>query len=190
MKNSLKKHGVVRSGHFELTSGRHSAEYINKDSIFCNPGLFVKTYYTIARGIRPHFKEVNIITGPAIAGALLAMPVCLLFPDLKFVYPEKTFIEETPAMIFRRGYDKIIMAFPFVWIVEDIITTGSSVDKTIKAVEGCGGTVVGVSCIWNRGHYEPPVGYFFPLISERVASYIPEQCPMCKDGIPLEDSKG
>ena len=87
-------------------------------------------------------------------------------------------------MKFRRGYDKILKGKK-VWIVEDIITTGRSIKRTINAVEKCRGTVVGISAIWNRGIWQPNnlAGcQFFSLINESVPSYWPDECPYCREG--------
>lgn len=145
----------------------------------------------------------DIITGPAVAGAMLAVPISLRL-NKAFVYPEKVRIwidslgnittdeedvyQEKIIMQFRRGYDRVIKN-KTVWIVEDIITTGNSVEKTIQAVKDCGGLVSGVSAIWNRGEYKSSKGLFIPLIDETIYSYLPIDCPECADSIPLTDPK-
>ncbi len=207
MKELLKRHNVIKEGHFKLTSGRHSHSYINKDAIYCNPKLFRRTY--IATGISIEefdtniLDNIDIITGPAIAGAILALPLADLYGKI-FVYPEKVsiwvdslgnIVEDVEDAIrtsfimqFRRGYDNVIKN-KRVWITEDIITTGGSVEKTIKAIEDCGGEVLGTSVIWNRGDYKPSKGLFLPLINETIYSHLPENCPECADNIKLTDPK-
>lgn len=187
MKELFKKYNIIKTGHFLLTSGRHSNQYIDKDAIYCNPRLFCKVIRNMWSKLALYINRFDIITGPAIAGAVLAGPISYQFVDKIFVYPEKIDGE----MVFRRGYNKIIKG-KRVWLIEDIITTGSSIDKTIKAVLKCGGKVVGISVIWDRSKFWVPADnniQFFPLISEYVSSYEPEECPDCQAGKPLMDPK-
>lgn len=185
MKEILEERGIIRTGHFQLTSGKHSSQYINKDVIYSNPALFNAIVMKMTRAISPYGNAFDVITGPAIAGAVLAAPISLQFINKVFVYPEKIDNE----MAFRRGYDNILKG-KRIWIVEDIITTGGSIEKTIAAIVKCGGEVVGVSAIWNRGSWSPTVNIpFLSLINEFVPSYFPNECPECKAGIPLRDPK-
>jgi orotate phosphoribosyltransferase len=199
MKELFEKYGAIKNGHFKLTSGKHSNQYINKDAIYSNPILFNRVVMKMVQGLSLYLGTFDIITGPAIAGAVLAAPISLQLFDKIFVYPEKdvkiersndpNFIfNETEIMKFRRGYDKISKD-KRVWIIEDIITTGKSVEQTIDAVEKCGGGVVGISVIWNRGLYEIEGIPLLPLINENVVSYWPDRCPSCKAGESLQDPK-
>lgn len=187
MKELFEKYGVIKTGHFKLTSGKHSSQYINKDAIYCNPFLFLKVMETMYEKLKAYEDTFDVITGLAIAGAVLAAPVALVMHKI-FVYPEK--INE--KMIFRRGYNKILK-HKRVWIVEDIITTGSSIEKTIMEIRNCEGKVVGISAIWNRGAWQPSnlAGIpFLSLISESVSSYWPDECPYCREGrMPLQNPK-
>lgn len=194
MKELFEKYGIIKNGHFKLTSGKHSNQYINKDAIYSNPILFNKVVMKMVRVLDPYINTFDVITGPAIAGAVLAAPISLQLFDKIFVYPEK--VEDDPLagnpskwtkMVFRRGYDKILKN-KRVWIIEDIITTGSSVEKTIVAIEKCGGKVIGISAIWNRGLWCKNTR-FLSLINEIVSSYWPDECPNCKAGEPLSNPK-
>lgn len=213
MKELFEEYKVIKTGHFKLTSGKHSNQYINKDAIYSNPVLFNRVVIRMVRTLDPYINTFDVITGPAIAGAVLAAPISLQLFNKVFVYPEKAIhselandpnngVSETKIMKFRRGYDKILRG-KRVWIVEDIITTGSSIEKTMMAILKCGGKVVGISAIWNREAWKPDsqhcpyikikdlVGIqFASLINEHVSSYWPGECPYCREGrIPLQDPK-
>lgn len=199
MKELFEEHNIIKTGHFKLTSGRHSNQYINKDAIYSNPMLFNKVVQRMWDKVNMYKDTFDVITGPAIAGAVLVAPISLLL-DKIFVYPEKIIYSElandpnngvidTEIMKFRRGYNKMLKG-KRVWITEDIITTGRSIENTIDAVEKCGGMVVGISAIWNRGLYEIADIPFLSLINERVVSYRPDECPNCKAGEILQDPKG
>jgi orotate phosphoribosyltransferase len=185
----LNKHNIIKSGHFILTSGRHSDAYINKDSIYCNPNLFELLILEMSLIVKNLF-YCDIITGPAIAGAVLAAPIANSLSKI-FVYPEKT---DEIIMDFRRGYDKILgnrigIARNQVVIVEDIITTGSSIEKTIEAIERYGARVSGIAAIWNRTGWKTDKCSTISLIDEPVESWDPDSCPLCVEGIPLENPK-
>lgn len=184
MKDLLKQYGIIKIGHFQLTSGKHSDQYINKDAIYSNPILFDKIANRMQKDIIPYVDRFDVITGPAIAGAILAAPISLSLNKI-FIYPEKI----DGNMIFRRGYDKILRN-KRVWVIEDIVTTGGSVEKTIATIVKCKGEVVGVSAIWNRGSWSVKTNIpFLSLINELVPSYYPNKCPACKAKKPLQNPK-
>jgi orotate phosphoribosyltransferase len=179
----LEKKGIIKNGHFELTSGRHSDTYINKDSIYCVPELFELVILEMSLIARNNF-YCDIITGPAIAGAVLAAPIANSLSTI-FIYPEKT----EKGMQFRRGYDKVLENNINVVIVEDIITTGKSINMTIEAIEKHGAQVSGIAAIWNRTGWKTDKCSTISLIDEPVESWDPESCPLCIEGIPLENPK-
>jgi orotate phosphoribosyltransferase len=189
----LDKKNVIKNGHFKLTSGRHSDTYINKDSIFCIPELFELIILEMSLNIRNSF-QFDIITGPAIAGAVLAAPIANSLGTI-FIYPEKIDlyafdyeIEDT-VMEFRRGYDKVLENNVKVVIVEDIITTGKSINMTIEAIEKHGAQVSGIVAIWNRTGWKTDKCSTISLIDKPVESWEPESCPLCVEGIPLQNPK-
>jgi orotate phosphoribosyltransferase len=193
LKRLLDKKDVIKNGHFQLTSGRHSDTYINKDSIYCIPELFELIILEMSLIIRNSF-HYDIITGPAIAGAVLAAPIANSLSTI-FIYPEKVqlcsldyeVVDE--EMQFRRGYDKVLENNINVVIVEDIITTGKSVELTTEAIEKHGAQVSGIVSIWNRTGWKTDKCSTVSLIDEPVESWDPESCPLCVEGIPLQNPK-
>jgi orotate phosphoribosyltransferase len=200
----LKKHHAIYEGHFLLSSGRHSNLYINKDAIYCSPYLFsfvINEFVEIMKDFGEDFGDIkyNIITGPAIAGAILAAPLAVRLNKI-FIYPEKVAgsrfkgypikqIVKTDTMKFRRGYNKVLQDKKVV-IIEDIITTGASVQKTIDAIRLCGGKCVAVLAIWNRTEWNPLKGIkIISLINRTVESWSSLDCPLCKRWVPLIDPK-
>lgn len=202
--SQLKKYGVIYDGHFLLSSGRHSDRYINKDALYAIPNLFAQVIDNFS-DILFHFEfddiddiEYDVITGPAIAGAILAAPLAIRFNKI-FVYPEKMTeskfvgfpikqVTKENIMKFRRGYNKIIQDKKVV-IIEDIITTGASVQKTIDAIRLCGGECIAVLAIWNRSKWKPKGIEVISLVNELVESWSSIDCPLCKKSIPLMDPK-
>lgn len=187
--------GVIKQGHFRLTSGKHSDFYVNKDSIMYDPVLFNMVVLEFGRAVRSNYLSCEVVTGPAIAGAVIAAPVALL-ASKHFVYPEKVDDDPTSGdpskwtkMVFRRGYDKGIQNKK-VLLIEDIITTGSSVVKTIDAIKLNDGIPVGIFCIWNRSGWTYPGLKVDSLINKRVDSWFKEECPYCKSFLEIQDPKG
>ncbi len=190
----FEEQGVVKRGHFKLTSGKHSDLYINKDLIMYHPSLFKMVIIEFMAMIVREVPDCEVVTGPAIAGAVLAAPVAA-FSSRHFVYPEK--VDDCPVagnpynwtkMVFRRGYDKGIQGRK-VLIIEDIITIGESVIKTINAIKENGGETIAVFCIWNRSGWTFPGIEVTSLINKKVESWWPSECPLCTQGIELQDPK-
>ena len=92
-------------------------------------------------------------------------------------------------MRFNRGYDKLLDCKDII-VIEDIVTTGQSVMKTIKEIEYHNGHVIGVVSIWNRSDvfdlFNKP---HYSIISEYIESYNRVDCPMCQMKIDLTDPK-
>lgn len=194
----FKKHNVVSEGHFLLTSGRHSDVYVNKDVIYAIPSLFSFVVYSFFNILTNSGHEYDVVTGPAIAGAILAAPIAINL-DKIFVYPEKAFVSrfvgfphnkvvKTKIMEFNRGYDKVVKD-KRVFIVEDVITTGGSVQRTIDAVKLCGGKCVGVLAIWNREGWTPNGFELVSLINKSTESWTAGTCLLCRNHIPLVNPK-
>ncbi len=183
LKSLLIEAKALMEGHFLLTKGSHSNKYINKDAIYSYPPAFSKVV-AFMYGIARDFSRYDIITGPAIAGAVLAAPIALELNKI-FVYPEK---DKEEKMVFRRGYDKKLKD-KNVLLIEDVVTTGRSVRDTILAVDENYGTVVGVIVIWNRTNQLFDPAYTYSLIQEKVDNWMPEDCPLCKKEMPLLNPK-
>jgi orotate phosphoribosyltransferase len=77
-----------------------------------------------------------------------------------------------------------------VLIVEDILTTGETVKQLIKLVENMGGEVVGVGAIWRRSTRMKFKYPLFTVVTRDFPTYAPDECPMCKQGIPINPDFG
>ena len=188
---------VKKNGHFVFVNGDHSDTYVNKDNVLQCP-VAVRL---IAEMMADPFKGyAQVVVGPAIGGAILASHVAAaLAPgtnlakyDVFSAYPEKD--PRTNDLVFRRGYDTLVHASRVI-VVEDTLTTGDSVKKTIHAVKKAGGIMIGVAAIWNRGDataYSLGVNKLHALISTKIPSWKPSECPMCaaKEPVCMEVGHG
>ena len=142
---------VITDSHIVYTSGKHGTAYVNKDAVFPN----LKESDALAGVLARRFVagEVEVVIGPAVAGALFARDVArelqgLTARKIRPVYAEKP--EGGDIFVIKRGYGTLI-AGKNVLVVEDVLTTGGSVKKVIKATRAVGGNVVGVGALCHRG---------------------------------------
>jgi orotate phosphoribosyltransferase len=177
IKQILVKREVLLDGHFLLTSGKHSQFYFEKFRILQYPddaSLF-------CQNIAEHFKDQGIetVVGPTTGGIIIAFEVARLM-GLKAIYAERT-----PE---GRGFLRGMTLAPRekVLVVDDVMTTGGSVIETIDAVKRAGADLRGVAVFIDRSAKQPEFGTpFYGLYSEKVETYDPHDCPLCKQGIPL-----
>ena len=173
----LKKADVLQEGHFLLTSGRHSDKYMQCAKIFKHAN------YTemLCRDLAEKFKDddIQLVIGPAIGAITMAYEVS------RHLQVENIFAErENGAMCLRRGF--MIKPGQRVLVVEDVITTGGTVREVINIVKQAGGVVAGVGSIVDRTNGQIDFGTKYEaVIQVDVQSYTQEECPICKQGIPL-----
>lgn len=168
--------GAYLKGHFQLTSGRHSDTYLEKFQVLQYPRYTER----LCRELAGHFRcdGIDVVVGPVTGGIVLSYEVAKNL-NVRGVFAER----ENGRMALRRGFD---VAGERVLIVEDVVTTGGSVREVMEAVLTKGGTVVGVGMLVNRSGGTVDFGVkTTQLLSLNIATYDPEDCPMCKCGQPL-----
>jgi len=177
IKQILIKNEVLLDGHFLLTSGRHSRFYFEKFRVLQQPAdaaLF-------CRIIAEHFNDSDIdtVVGPTTGGIIIAFEVAREMGK-KAIYAERT----ADGRGFLRGMS--LAQGEKVLVVDDVMTTGGSVLETIEAVKKAGAELKGVAVFIDRSAEKPDFGApFFSLYHEKVETFDPENCPLCKQGIPL-----
>lgn len=178
----LKEVGMLKEGHFLLTSGLHSGLYFEKFRLLEKPDLTSKICQRLTEAFQD--KSVDTVAGPTTGGVVIAYEVA---GQLK---KRCIFAERTPeGRDFLRGFE--IRPEERVLIVDDVLTTGGSVKETIRAVEKRRGTVVGIGVLVDRS--EVPIDLDYPLFAvykKAVKNYDPADCPFCKQGIPLTKPGG
>ena len=170
----LKDSGALLEGHFILTSGLHSPEYIEKFRVLEQPRFTEILCMAIAEKYKD--KGITAVVGPMTGGIILAYETAKQL-GVKSIFTERI----DGKMIFRRGFT--LTPSDSVLIVEDIITTGGSVIEVIGEVKKFGSAIVGLSCLVDRSRgkakFDVP---FNPLLVMDVEAYKPEDCPLCKSG--------
>ena len=173
----LKNSNALLSGHFVLTSGLHSPLYIEKFRLLEQP----KITEILCTEIAEHFREKKItdVIGPMTGGIIIAYEVAKQL-GVKFCFTERV----DGKMKLKRGFQ--LLQDDNVLIVEDIITTGSSVLEVIKEIEKFKSTIVGLGYLVDRSNGNAKFPFpSKPLIKLDVINYKPDECPLCKSGIPL-----
>lgn len=171
----LKEAGVLLEGHFLLTSGRHSAKYLQCARIFRN------TRYSeeLCAALAEYFADqrVDAVIGPAMGAVQMAYEVS------RALHCENFFTErENGVMTLRRGF--AVEPGMRLLVVEDVVTTGGSVREVLDIVRQAGGDVVGVGSIVDRTGGKIDFGVpYHAVISMEVESYDAGDCPLCAAGM-------
>lgn len=169
--------GAIMEGHFLLTSGLHSPLYVEKFQVLQYPEYTAKLCAALAaRFVSDH---IELVVGPVTGGVLLAHEVGKSL-GTRAIFTER----ENGKMTLRRGF--VIKPGERVLIVEDIVTTGGSVDEVISVVRQQGGTPVAVGMLVDRSGGK--VDFGIPsqaLLHLTVDTYMTEQCPLCAAGKPF-----
>jgi orotate phosphoribosyltransferase len=168
--------GVLKSGHFLLTSGRHSESYMQCAQLLQYPDAAEKACRQLAQSLMG--LQIDTVIGPAIGGILVSYEVARALKT-RAIFAER----QDGVMTLRRGFE--IKTKEKVLVVEDVVTTGGSVKEVISLVQSLGAEVVAVGALVDRSggrvDFGVPAHY---LISLEIPSYTPEDCPLCKKGIP------
>jgi orotate phosphoribosyltransferase len=170
----LERTGAMLSGHFRLSSGRHSDRYVEKARILQRPDEAMR----LAREIASWYPEVDVVVAPAVGAVPLGFAVALA-AGARSVYAER----EGGTMTLRRGFE--ILPGERVLVVEDVVTTGRSAAEVLELVLRAGSTSLGVAALVDRSGAPPP----FPVravLRLAAVSWDPESCPLCREGVPLE----
>jgi orotate phosphoribosyltransferase len=171
--------GAFREGHFVLASGKHSSRYLEKFQVLQWPAHTVVLCADIAEWARE--LGPRTVAGPTTGGIILAHEVARQM-DLRAVYAERT--EGGRGREFRRGFE--LAPGERVLVVDDIMTTGGSLQETIDAVRGAGAQVVGAAVLVDRSggaaRLDVPLHALWTL---DIPTYAPADCPQCADGMPL-----
>ncbi|HKA22408.1 MAG TPA: orotate phosphoribosyltransferase [Blastocatellia bacterium] len=175
--NLFKQTGALLEGHFQLTSGLHSSLYLQCALVLQYP----EHADFIGRALAAKFRDdrVDAVVAPAIGGIIVAHETARAI-GARALFSER----EAGVMTLRRGFR--LSRGERVLVVEDVVTTGGSTRETIQAVIDGDGVVVGAGSIVDRSAGAVDVGVRRQaLLSLDVTAYQPEDCLLCKEGVPV-----
>ena len=175
----LKNTGALLKGHFLLTSGRHSNVYIEKFRVLENPDSLDQICRSMAEVVEDN--NVDLVLGAAVGGILISGGVGRHLGK-KHIFAER----KDGNMELRRGF--FISKGERIVIVEDIITTGGSVFELIDLAKEFSAEILHVVNLVDRS--PKGIDFGFPstaLLQLPSESYDPDECPLCKKGLPLTE---
>ena len=171
----FKTSGALLEGHFILSSGRHSPQYLQCALALQNPADAVKYGGRIAAKFKDD--NIDIVASPAIGGLVIGFAAAQAL-GVRFIWTER----QNSEMTLRRGFT--VSEGERILVVEDVITTGGSTRECIAALEIHGAKVVAAASIIDRSNGEADVGVpCISLATLGVPTFSTGHCPMCKDGI-------
>jgi orotate phosphoribosyltransferase len=172
----LNKTGAIKKGHFKLASGNHSQYYFQAQSMLQYPDYASDIGNRIAALWRK--EEIQTVVSLAIGGIVIGQEVARSL-GIRHIFLER---KDTKFSL-RRGFS--LEKGEKILLIEDVITTGGSLKEAISIITPLGAEIVGITAIVVRGN--PSFTYTLKhLYSIDWPKYSEEECPFCKEGIPLQ----
>ena len=175
--------GAYLHGHFRLTSGLHSGEYLQCAKVLAHPAYAEKMGQSLAAKVKALIgdKVIDAVVAPAMGGIIIGHEVARSFATLS-LFTERD--AATNEMTLRRGFE--IKPDQKVIVIEDVITTGGSTKEVITLLNSLGVKVLAAGSIIDRSGGTADVGVpRASLETLHPVAYKPEECPLCQQGVPV-----
>jgi orotate phosphoribosyltransferase len=173
--------GALLKGHFRLTSGLHSPEYLQCALVLQYPSHAERLGGELAIELRriAAGKRIDLVVSPAMGGVVIGHEVARAL-GAPAIFTER----ENGAMTFRRGFH--VNSGSRVVVVEDVVTTGGSTREVVDLVRTSGGEVLAAGSIIDRSGGAADVGApRVALATLKVTSWPQQECPLCAQGDPV-----
>lgn len=170
----FERHGAMRSGHFQLSSGRHSDRYVQKARVLERP----EATMALAQEIASWYPAVDVVVAPAVGAVVLGFAVGIA-ARARSIFAER----ERGRMLLRRGF--VIEPGERALVVEDVVTTGGSAREVWDLVGEAGAERLGVAALIDRTS-GPPGLPLRAILRIDAASWDPSDCPLCRAGAPFD----
>jgi len=177
----FKERGAFLEGHFKLTSGLHSNNYLQCALVLQYGCDGDRLGAELARHIKKQTtdKPITAVVTPAIGGIVMGYVIARAL-GVRAIFAERV----DGKFALRRGF--ALAPGEEVIVAEDVITTGGSVREVADLVQNSGATVAGFAALAERGSSDAQ----FPapkhvLMRLPLVTYSPDQCPLCQQGLPL-----
>ena len=173
--------GALLEGHFRLSSGLHSPNYLQCALVLQHPAEAESLGRTLAEalvarlgGVRP-----TAVLSPALGGLIIGHEVARAL-GVRAIFAERA----EGVLTLRRGFD--LGPADRVVVIEDVLTTGGSTRETMEVAKQRGAGVVAAGAVINRSGSASPVDVpFAALASLTPPTYKPDACPLCEQGMPV-----
>lgn len=172
--------GSHQRGHFLLSSGLHSGDYLQCALYLADPRRAARAGGLLAAAVSAAASAVELVVAPAMGGLIIGHETARAL-GVPFLFTERADGE----MVLRRGF--AVADGQRVVVVEDVVTTGKSTREVIEVLETAGARVVGVASLVNRSGVANP---FEPrpyraLLELSFPTWSADACPLCADGVPI-----
>jgi orotate phosphoribosyltransferase len=174
--------GAYLRGHFRLTSGLHSPEYLQCAKVLQHPTHAFDFGVALGRefGKLTGGQKIDAVVSPAMGGLIIGHEVARAV-GARFVFTER---DASGKMTLRRGFE--IEPGETTVVVEDVITTGGSSREVIEILEDRGAKVLAAGSIIDRSGGQADLGVKrIALATLQVTAWSPENCPLCLKGLPV-----
>jgi len=159
----LKETNALLEGHFILSSGLHSPQYVQCAQLMSKPSEAFKICSSLSEKIKKEFKEFDLILSPAMGGIIVGY-------EIGRILNKETIFSERVNGEFKLRRDFTINKNQKVLIIEDVITTGKSSLECSKIVEDNNAIIVGYACLIDRSNGKS-------AIKEKIVSQVKIDIP-------------
>lgn len=183
---------VITNDHFVYKSEHHGEDYINKDAVFPNTNDMSELCLLLAE----QFKDdnVEVVIGPVAGGIAIAQWMAhhltrLTGRTVLAVYADKV---DGDSMVIKRGFERIVNGRRNL-AVEDVLNSGGSARKVVRAAREVGGIVIGVGALVNRGgvtESDVDAEILRVLVNVSMQKFVADKCPFCDAGRPINTNLG
>ena len=174
--------GAYLEGHFRLTSGLHSPNYLQCALVLRHPATAEELGRRLAGELRKIVDDpISVVVSPALGGLIIGHEAARAL-GTPFLFTERD--AESRKMILRRGFS--IQPGETAVVVEDVITTGGSTRDVVECLQAAGARVLAAGSIIDRSGGAADVGVpRVALATLQVEAHRPEDCPLCRQGLPV-----
>jgi orotate phosphoribosyltransferase len=173
--------GALLEGHFRLSSGLHSPNYLQCALVLQHPAEAEALGRALAAQLAARIGAVTptAVLSPALGGLIIGHEVARAL-GVRAIFAERA----EGVLTLRRGFD--LEPADRVVVIEDVLTTGGSTRETMEVARQRGAAVVAAGAVINRSGTESPVDVpFAALAALTPPTYKPDACPLCEQGMPV-----
>ena len=181
LKNSLKvlkKTNALLEGHFVLSSGLHSAHYVQCAKLLSQPKISKKFINSLAFKIKKKIKKIDLILSPAMGGIIVGYEIGRIL-SIETIFCERV----NKIFTLRRGFS--IKKNSKVLIVEDVITTGKSSLECVKVIKKFKAKLVGFACLIDRSNNKNIKKKIISQVKLKIPTYNKNNVPDQLKSIPI-----
>ncbi|WP_242510090.1 orotate phosphoribosyltransferase [Hymenobacter persicinus] len=180
LEQQLQQEDALLRGHFRLSSGLHSDTYVQCARFLRRPDLAEPAARQLAALIREAGLMPDLVVGPAMGGVVMGYELARQL-GVPGIFTER---DDTGQMTLRRGFT--IEPGQQIVIAEDVVTTGKSTNEVARLLTELGAKVLAVASLIDRTGGEASLSFpNFALLPVTAATYAPDECPLCRAGIPV-----